>query len=373
MNKIYNNGENIIIHNPTPQMIPFLRLVDPSYETVSFRPRQGFIPRFQQCRVVLTEISDKDIYELSLSELKEIHLSAHELNSKLTSSNSVSRLSLKKEIVFKQMTECQLCALKCKANRFVEKGKCGLDFKAYLAELFTHIGEEEVINKAIVANFGGCSWGCVYCINHEFKHPETLPVLDVQSFWDQVNKLLDQDGPINTLEFAGGNPTESLAWILELLSKAPDDFNLPIVWNSNLYTTKESIELLDGVVDIYLADFRYGNNVCAKRLSEIGGFWETATKVADAMISQKSRVIFRILVLPNHIECCHRMVLEWLSQFKDKVWISILDQYVPEYNAYLYRDINRRPSKFEIKEVEDLVHHYGLRDIKSANSEFWND
>ena len=91
----------------------------------------------------------------------------------------------------------------------------------------------------------------------------------------------------------------------------------------------------------------------------------------EALMSQNEKVIIRILVLPNHVECCHRRVLEWLSYYRDNIWISILDQYIPEHMAREFRDINRRPTSQEIKEVENLVQKYGLRDIKEHPDDFW--
>lgn len=372
-NKIYVDGGEALIHNPTPVILPFLRAIDPSFKVASVPPEEGFVPQFQKCKAVSMGISEQETLKMSLPELQGMHSKARSAQSTHAKTDSISLLDLKKIIAFREMTECEICAWRCKANRFTQKGRCGLDFRAYHAPPFLHLAEEELINPAIVVNWGGCSWDCVYCISAEFKIADQLPPLDVRAFWNQVNSLLDQNWPVNTLEFAGGNPTESVAWILELLAAARDDFNLPIVWNSNLYATAESIDLLNGVVDVYLPDFRYGNDQCAKRLSGIDNYWEYATKCLEAMISQNARVLSRILLLPNHVQCCHRSALEWLARFRDRgLWLSVMDQFVPEHKANLYQDINRRPNEAEIKEVEDLVHSYGLRDIGSDCTGFWD-
>ena len=214
-------------------------------------------------------------------------------------------------------------------------------------------------------------WACVYCINHQLMSPANVKSIDVNALWRQISELMNEGFPVNTLEFAGGNPTESLPWPLEALSAAPDDLNLPIVWNSNLYASTKTIELLDGVVDVYLPDFRYGNDECAKRLSGVDNFWAAATETAEAMIKQNARVLSRILVLPNHFECCIKKVLEWLSQYKQKVLVSIMDQYIPEYKANAFKAINRRPNEKEISEVKRLANHYGLRDIENDYAGFW--
>ena len=273
---------------------------------------------------------------------------------------------------FRHIRRCEICAWRCKVNRSSEKGKCGLDYRAFHAEPFLHIGEEGVINPAIVVNFKGCSLDCVYCIGHGLKDSKKLIPLNVNTFWSKIISLLKSDCPINTLEFAGGNPTESLHWILEILSVAPDDSQLPIVWNCNLYVADYAIALLDGVVDIYLVDFRYGNDECARRLSKAENSWEQSTRTIEEMIKQNTRIIVRILVLPNHRDCCHTKVLEWLSQYRDHIWVSVLDQYIPEHIANEFKDINRRPTTHEIEEVEELVQKNGLRNIKDCAEAFWN-
>jgi putative pyruvate formate lyase activating enzyme len=91
------------------------------------------------------------------------------------------------------------------------------------------------------------------------------------------------------------------------------------------------------------------------------------------MSVQDARIIVRILVLPSHVECCHKPAIELLSQFKDRVWVSVLDQYIPEHEAHLDPKLNRRPTREEISEVESLVERHGLRNIASGCEGFWTE
>jgi putative pyruvate formate lyase activating enzyme len=169
----------------------------------------------------------------------------------------------------------------------------------------------------------------------------------------------------------GGNPTESIPAILEFLSHAPEDFNLPIVWNDNLYGSEKAYRLLDGLVDVYLPDFRYGNNECGRKLSGVENYWEVSTAGLKRMMEQKARIIIRILILPGHFGCCHRGVLEWLAQFRERIWISLLDQYIPEYRAADLPEMGRMATNGEVAEVEHLAKDLGLRDVNKNPKSFW--
>jgi len=372
MNKIYINNESIIVLDPTPEIIGFLKGIDPSYEIKPVFHQKYFVPKFQESRKIMVDLDHHCLSGLGLTELLEVHNKVPAKNTPNPEHNSITFLDLKKEIAFRQMRQCGFCAHKCKTNRYVQKGLCGLDHKAYHAKPFIHIGEEDVINPALVVNFAGCSMNCVFCIDTNIKNPEKLKPLNIKEFWSDIEQLSKSNIPPNTLEFAGGNPTESLPWVCEILHAAPSHFNLPIVWNSNLYTAKASLNLLDNIVDVYLPDFTFGNDECAKRLAAVDNYWEIASKAVDEIINLKAKIIFRILVLPNHVKCCHEPVLRYLSNYRNQVWVSILDQYVPEHMAYLQTDINRRPTKDEISEVERLAREYGLRNIASDNGNFWN-
>jgi len=210
---------------------------------------------------------------------------------------------------------------------------------------------------------------CVYCQaqDHIEDWYESSEVMHLnQVVWD----IVEWEKAVS-LEFVGGNPTESTLGILEFLLYAPKDFDLPVVWNDNLYGFEAAYKLLDGVVDVYLPDFKYGNIECARRLSGVDRYWETATAGLKTIMKQNVRIIARVLVLPGHFECCHRRVLEWLSQYMDRIWISVLDQYVPEYKAIGHPDMGRLTTKEEVVKVERLAEKLGLRDVNKNPKSFW--
>jgi putative pyruvate formate lyase activating enzyme len=369
MNEIYFVEDQIMVHDPGPEMIPFLSALSPSFRVESVRPGPGFVPKFQTLKkqkVVL----DRPLFELGTDDMKSILFGTHLNQQNLDAGYPYSLLNILQSLSLSEISHCGLCGWNCGVNRFSgEKGKCGLDSKAYASRPFIHMAEESVINSALVINLGGCALRCIYCIASKVWDPHNFELLNPKLFWQEIQNLMVQGTPINTLEFT--NPTESLPWIIEVLSSAPVSFNLPVVMNCHLYGSKTFYQLASSITDVWLPDLRYGNDGCSKALSGIDDCMSYARLGLDSMCSQNSRVLVRILVLPGHVKCCHEPSLEFLSEYKDKVWVSVLDQYVPEHQSHLDPNLRRRPTKEEIAEVEGLVEKFGLRKIDTGKQSFW--
>lgn len=332
MNEVFKISNEMIVMDPNPDAISFLKRANPDFEVESIRPSMKFIPNFQKSK-------DTGVLEENWSR-------------------SVGMLY-----------KCRLCAWNCQVNRFDEKGKCGLSDKIHYYAPFVHIAEEAVINPAIIVNFTKCSMNCAYCIRQNQVHGQVLS-FDIEQFWERIEALLDVSPNVCSLEFAGGDPALYLPWVLTWMKYAPEDLNLPVVWNSNLFINAQALELLNGVVDVYLPDFVFGNDECAKRLSGVDDYLSYARKGIELMINQKAKVIVRILVLPEHVECCNKKALDMLSQYKDKIWISVLDQYIPAHKSCNFREIYRRPTIREISEVEEYVKKKGFRNVQNY-TDFW--
>jgi len=209
---------------------------------------------------------------------------------------------------------------------------------------------------------------CRYCIEYKLLNFSGLPSLDTKKFWQETDNLVDSS--TNSMEFT--NPTESLHGIMHILLDAPSAFRLPLVMNCHFFGSDDFFQLADPITDVWLPDLRYGNNQCAKALSGVDRYMEQATLGIDSICKKGNRVIVRILILPGHISCCIDPALKLLSNYRDLLWVSVLDQYVPEYKAHLVPGIDRRPSKQDIDRVNDLVKKYGLRNIPECGRGFWD-
>lgn len=268
---------------------------------------------------------------------------------------SVSLLDLKIEIARRIFQQCVFCERRCKVNRMGGKsGHCGvLDSK--IASEFTHWGEEPELVPSYTIFFSGCTFNCVFCQNWDISQfPETGTEMSAE----KVARMIERKEARN-VNWVGGEPTPNILYILQVLKEC--NANLPQVWNSNMYMSTETMNLLDVIADLYLADFKYGNNDCARRLSNVKNYWDTATrnhKIANA----QCEMIIRHLVIPNHVECCSKPILKWIAETLDlkRVRVNVMAQYRPEYHAYKHEDIAVSLSGKEFRDAYRFAENIGL-------------
>jgi len=250
---------------------------------------------------------------------------------------------------------CTLCERKCKVNRKKgELGWCKVPYESHVSSAFTHMGEEKVLVPSGTIFFSGCNFKCVYCQNYNIsQNPRLGDVWSPQKIADWIQKV-----PAININFVGGEPTPHLHNILRALEMSGR--NIPIVWNSNMYLSKESMKLLGGVVDVYLADFRYGNDECALKYSTVQNYFEITTR--NLLIAKKqAEIIVRLLVLPNHVECCTKKIVEWIAKnLGNEVRVNIMSQYYPQFKARDYPEINRQLTRNEYFEVIKYAENMGL-------------
>mgnify|MGYP005675549899 CR=1 FL=1 len=139
--------------------------------------------------------------------------------------------------------------------------------------------------------------------------------------------------------------------------------DIPVVWNSNSYYSEKTAELLKGVVDIYLLDFRYFKEECAVKYSSAPNYPEVA-KRNFLKAHRDAEMLIRVLVMPSHIECCAKPILKWISENLGKrVRLNIMDQYYPAYNAFKFPEIDHRLSRMEFLEVLEFARGLGLKNL----------
>jgi len=155
-------------------------------------------------------------------------------------------------------------------------------------------------------------------------------------------------------------PTPHLHNILKIIREI--SVNTPVVWNSNTYHSPEAGKLLEGVVDVFLADLKYGNNECALRYSNAKEYVETVTSNL-VFASRDAEILMRHLVLPGHLDCCTRKVVDWTASNIPEIRFNLMFQYRPEYLACRYPEINRCLSRQEMERAIGMVKEAGLKDV----------
>lgn len=259
------------------------------------------------------------------------------------------------------LDSCEFCERKCKVNRRAnEKGFCACTDKAKVFGAHAHFGEEPELVPSATIFFAGCTMRCIYCQNApESVTPALGKIWDEREIAEWIELMYKKR--CKNVNFVGGDPTPYTYNILKALSycKAP----LPVVWNSNAYYSEKTAMLLQSIVDVYLLDFRYFNNKCAVKYSSAPGYVQAAKRNFLFAI-QDAELIVRVLVMPSHIECCAKPILNWLAENLGRdIRVNIMDQYWPAFNAYKFSEMNRRLSHEEFASVLDYAKEIGLHNL----------
>lgn len=276
-----------------------------------------------------------------------------------------SFLDLKVELLKRMLRKCIFCEWRCKVDRVEDKkrGACHLDQTARVATFFLHHGEEPPVvdqHGSGTVFFTSCTFRCVFCQNHDISQDENAGAPVSPANLALMMKSLRSDGAAN-INLVGGEPTPNLHVIMEALNLA--SVNVPILWNSNMYLSPESMQILTDVVDIWLPDFKWGNDQCAVKYSKVPRYFEAVSR-NHFQAQERGDVIIRHLVMPGHLECCTKPILTWIAKNCPRVLVNIMSQYRPEYlverEPKKYGEIVRRPTSYETYEARNYASQLGL-------------
>jgi len=254
-------------------------------------------------------------------------------------------------------------------------GKIGFCKTTQLPKIYSfqvHHGEEPPVSGTKGSGtifFSHCNLACLYCQNYEFSQ---LGAGKEYTFEQLAQIMLKLQGlgchNINLV-----TPTHVLPQILKSLELAiPEGLKIPLVYNTSGYELAEIIELLNGIVDIYLADSRYGDNLIAKELSQAAdylGFNRQALKemyrqvepaefTDDGLI--RRGLIIRHLVLPNRVSATENIMKFIAEELSEEVHISLMSQYLPYHKASTNPKINRRLKAQEYTQAKRILEKYHL-------------
>jgi putative pyruvate formate lyase activating enzyme len=129
-----------------------------------------------------------------------------------------------------------------------------------------------------------------------------------------------------------------------------------------MYMSEETMELLDGIVDLYLADFKYGNDQCAKRLSNVDRYFEVVSR-NHLLASKQADMIVRHLMLPGHLECCTLPILDWLAKNTPGAAVNIMGQYHPDHHAIEHPELRKGVSEESLCAARKHALELGLKQI----------
>jgi putative pyruvate formate lyase activating enzyme len=244
-------------------------------------------------------------------------------------------LDLKVELANRILEDCHFCERKCGADRTRdEKGWCKLGPDSRVSSAFLHTGEEAPLVPSGTIFFSSCCFGCVFCQNQDIStNPNAGRAVNPQEL-ARIAGSLCEDGALN-INYVGGDPIPNTHTIIA--SMAYQKINVTQLWNSNLYCSEDTMRLLMDIIDVWLPDFKYGNDACAERLSGVKDYFEAVSR-NHLLAYGSGEVIIRHLVLPGHVECCTFPILEWVAKNMPDCMVNIMGQYRPEHRVLRERE-----------------------------------
>ena len=271
-----------------------------------------------------------------------------------------SYLDLKIEIASRILSSCHFCTRGCGVNRFEgKKGYCRCGSEITVSSIFEHVGEEpELVPSGTIFTMG-CTMQCRHCQNWTISQwMEKGEVYKPEELAREIEHL--RMNRCRNANLVGGEPTPWLQQWLKTFKHAA--LNIPVVWNSNTYYSPETAQLLAGFTDVYLLDFKYGPDKCAEKISDGQNYWEVCTR--NHLEAKKyGELIIRILVLPNHLECCTKPIINWIAEnLGTETRVNVMFQYRPEWRAYEIPELRRRLTRDEMERTIQLA-----KEAKLAN------
>ena len=323
------------------------------------------LAKFMIAKKLPAEFSEKDSLEelwQSHSELtEEFHKMEHEVDveqRKLAGTVDKSYLDLKIEIANRIMRNCHFCTRRCEVNRLEnEKGYCRCGSEITVSSIFEHVGEEpELVPSGTIFTMG-CTMRCKHCQNWTISQwMENGEAYTPEGLATEVEKL--RISGCRNANLVGGEPTPWTEQWLKTFKHV--NVNIPIVWNSNSYYSPETTQLLAGFADVYLLDFKYGPSECAERISEAPDYWKVCA-YNHLQAKKYGELIIRVLVLPNHLECCTEPILNWIAEkLGVETRVNVMFQYRPEWRTYETQELQRRLTRNEMDKAVRLAEKAGL-------------
>ena len=279
---------------------------------------------------------------------------------------------------------CNLCPRMCNVNRHPGTGYCLMTDRLKVARAALHMWEEPCISGERGSGavfFSGCTLRCVFCQNYKIAAAKVGKYITVDELADIMLRL--QNNQANNINLV--TPTHYAGQIAEALIKAKDrGLKIPVVYNTSAYENVDTLKIMDGLVDVYLPDFKYMDGKLALKYSNAGNYPETAKAALREMVRQtgtpdmygdddtlvrdgyvesgimKKGVIVRHLILPGYTKESRNVIKYLYDTYKNDIYISIMNQYTPLEHVKLYKELCRKVTKKEYDKVVDYAIDIGV-------------
>lgn len=268
---------------------------------------------------------------------------------------------------------CLLCPRKCGINRSTgQTGVCGVSSEIKVARAALHYWEEPCISGKRGSGavfFSGCSLHCVFCQNREISDGKVGKVISKERLSDIFMELADK-GANNINLVTPGQYIPDIVWAVN--DAKSRGMKLPIIYNTSGYENVTELKLLEGIVDVYLPDFKYMDSALSARYSRAKDYPSVAKQALSEMVRQQpdvviddatgliqKGVIVRQLLLPGHVNDAKAVLKYLYDTYHDHVYISMMSQFTP-IALKDYPEINRTVTRREYERLVDYALEIGI-------------
>ncbi len=296
-----------------------------------------------------------------------------------------NQLQARAEQAYEHMADCDLCARYCHVNRFetIRSVVCRTGIRALVNSYGAHHGEEDPLRGTRGSGtifFSWCSLRCVFCQNWEISQKGTGREVEPEELAQMMLTLQAQG--CHNINFV--TPSHVVAQIIAAVDIATrQGLRIPLVYNSGGYDSPEALTLLDGIIDIYMPDMKYGDSSIARKFSKVRDYVEVNFAAVREMQRQvgtlqldkqgiaRRGLLVRHLVLPGHIAATEAVLAFLAGEVSKDTYINLMDQYHPCYRAMDNPPLDRDLSAKEYEEALQLADSYGLKRLDQRHARRW--
>lgn len=278
------------------------------------------------------------------------------------------------------LNKCEICPRKCKVNRNNgELGYCKVSNKMKIGGYHLHMWEEPIITGKYGSGtifFSYCNLRCAYCQNYDLSFNSVGEYITIERLSDIMLELQEMQAENVNLV----TPTHYIPLIKNSIVLAKEKgLKIPIVYNTSGYESVESLKTLEGLIDIYLPDFKYYDNSLGK-YSSVADYFNIASLALKEMYRQvgkpkynkkgmlKKGVIVRHLVLPNNYQDSKKIINYLYQEYKDNIILSIMNQYTIT-KITKYPELNQKVDPKEYDNLIDYAYNLGIRNCFTQEEE----
>ena len=296
-----------------------------------------------------------------------------------------NQLQVRAEQAYQHMADCDLCARYCHVDRYagIKGAVCRTGVRARVNSYGPHHGEEDPLRGIYGSGtifFSWCSLRCVFCQNWEISQKGQGYEVEPEEIAEMMLKLQAQG--CHNINFV--TPSHVVAQIVRGVDiAARKGLHIPLVYNTGGYDSLEALALLDGIIDIYMPDMKYGDSALAHQYSHVRDYVEmnfAAVKemhrqVGDLQLDKQGiaqrGLLVRHLVLPGHIAGTEAVLSFLANEISTNTYINLMDQYRPCYRAFENPPLDRGLEESEYEEALQLADRLGLKRLDQRRARSW--